>query len=92
MRYGPRVTGDELTLRYKKTPGVPRFAFVVSTKVDKRATVRNRIRRIYSESVRKLLPRIAGCDAVVIVRKHIVATQDVAEAIIARALQTAGLL
>ena len=34
------------------------FSFVVSQKIDKRATVRNRTKRLLSEAVRHLLPKI----------------------------------
>ena len=71
MRGGLQVTSDAVALRYQKTSEVPRFAFVVPTKVDKRATQRNRMRRILSESVRLLLPDIAGTDGVFIIRKNI---------------------
>ncbi len=37
-----------------------RFAFVVSTKVSKRAVERNRIRRHLREEIRHLLPQLAG--------------------------------
>ena len=36
----------------------PRFAFVVSTSVDKRATRRNRIKRLMREEVRTLLSNL----------------------------------
>jgi len=36
----------------------PRFAFIVSKKVSIKATERNRIKRVLSESVRSLLPAI----------------------------------
>ena len=70
-RYGYRVVGKDMVLLYKKTTLAPRFAFVVSTKVDKRATARNRMRRIVSESVRHLLPRLTPCDGVFIIKKII---------------------
>ncbi len=35
-----------------------RFAFIVSKKTDKRATVRNRIKRILNESVRHIIPSL----------------------------------
>lgn len=45
-----------------------RFVFVVSTKVSKRATERNRLRRHLREGVRTLLPTVAaGYDVAVIV-------------------------
>ena len=47
-----------------------RMGFVVSTKVSKRAVVRNQIRRRLREAVRLMLPRVVGgYDAALIVKK-----------------------
>lgn len=93
MRSGVRVTGNSIVLLYKKTTGSSRFAFIVSTKVDKRATVRNRIRRIVSESVRHLLPRIPSTDGIVIVHKNIAGlTQLETEKMVTELLVSAKLL
>jgi ribonuclease P protein component len=52
---------------------VSRFAFIVSTKIDKRAVYRNRIRRVMSESVRLLLPTMSkSIDCVFIARRELV--------------------
>jgi ribonuclease P protein component len=51
--------------------GCSRFAFIVSTKVDKRATVRNRVKRLMSESIRHLGSTVkAGFDCIVVARKE----------------------
>lgn len=60
LRRGLRVRGDGAELVYSIQNTVygiptPRFSFIVSTKVDKRATARNRIRRLMSEAVRLYL-------------------------------------
>lgn len=58
MKRGTRVVASGITLIYRFIPqggttlAKARFAFIISTKVDKRATVRNRMRRVLSESVR----------------------------------------
>jgi ribonuclease P protein component len=50
----------------------PRFAFIVSIKVDKSAVKRNKIRRRLRESVRPLLPFIKkNTDVVFIAKKEI---------------------
>lgn len=50
---------------------VSRFGFVVSLKLDKRATRRNRVRRIFREEVRSLLPKTKkGFDCAFWVRKR----------------------
>ncbi|MEK7129593.1 MAG: ribonuclease P protein component [Patescibacteria group bacterium] len=79
MRYGRRRTLPHATLMYRKNPagGPPRFACVVSTTIDKRATVRNRIRRLLRESIQKLLPEIPrGVDGVIIVRKKLMSLRE----------------
>ena len=59
MHSGTRITGGGIVLiALNNETDVSRFAFIVSTKIDKRATVRNRIRRLMSESVRLFLPEI----------------------------------
>lgn len=53
----------------KNNLSVSRFAFIVSTKIDKRATVRNRIKRLLRESVRLLLPNVPhGFDVIFIAK------------------------
>ena len=47
---------------------VSRFAFIVSASVDKRATKRNRIKRVMREAVRGLLPRVGHYDVVLLAR------------------------
>ena len=73
MKTGKRVSADGFAFIYHfgkdsggHTPAhedqasaLTRFAFIVSKKTDKRATVRNRIKRILSESVRHLLPSLS---------------------------------
>jgi len=42
----------------KGQSGGPKFGFVVSKKIDKKAVVRNKIRRWLSEAIRVLLPQL----------------------------------
>lgn len=73
-RFGRRLTSPHLALMYRNnTVGIPRFAFIVSKKIDKRATERNRIRRLLRESVQQILPQMAACDGVLVARKNIAA-------------------
>ena len=52
---------------------LPRFAFVVSTKIDKRAVKRNRAKRLLKASIKFLFPRIKkGVIVVFLARKAIV--------------------
>lgn len=73
---GVRAEGDGFTLRYRKSSETTRAAVIVSSKVDKRATKRNRIRRIMYQSIQGLLSRIAPTDMVFIVRKNSAAVKQ----------------
>ncbi len=53
--------------------GFPRFAFIVSKKVSKKAVERNRGKRLLKEAVRKVLPALKNCeyDIILIGKKNI---------------------
>lgn len=58
----------------KNDLNLSRFAFIISKKIHKRATKRNRIKRLLRESVQLFLARIKpGFDAVFLVKKRILA-------------------
>ena len=65
---GKGLKEDFLILRFKKNRlKEPRFGFVVSQKVSKKAVVRNKVKRRLREAVRGLLQRVKnGIDAVII--------------------------
>jgi ribonuclease P protein component len=97
MRHGKRVGNECFQLITAKNETdvsrfISRFAFIVSTKIDKRATVRNRMKRLMSESVRHLSNSMkAGFDCVVIARKEAVgANQGEVEKRVAELLKRAG--
>jgi ribonuclease P protein component len=85
LRFGKRVVRADVQLIYAQSDSgnldpakgetdvrksASRFAFIVSTKVDKRATHRNRIRRLLSESVRLRMDSIKpGVDGVFVAKK-----------------------
>ena len=103
MRYGARVRSGDIELVYRKTNTdsrlrgndntASRFTIIVSTKIDKRATGRNRIRRIVSESLRHLLPQMVPIDGVILVRRNIADyMQKEAEIRILELFRTAHLL
>lgn len=52
LKAGRGFFGPLLTLRFLKNPTQKRFTVVVSTKVDKRAVVRNRLKRMLREFIR----------------------------------------
>jgi ribonuclease P protein component len=50
-----------------------RFGFIVSTKISKKAVVRNKIKRIIAESIRKRLPNIKkGQDIVFLIKPNVI--------------------
>jgi len=50
----------------------PNFALIVSKKIDKRATKRNRVKRLLGEAIRSFLPRLQpGIKGVFLVKKEI---------------------
>ena len=71
FKKGNAVRGNFLFIRYAKNtkPG-SRFGLVVPAKAFKRATERNRIKRIVSETIRTLLKDIDNrCSFIITVRK-----------------------
>ena len=71
FKKGKRLHTQELQIiTLENNMNVSRFGFIVSTKIDKRATVRNRIKRILREKVRNLLPQLqSGKDIIIVARK-----------------------
>lgn len=54
-------------------PQPSRFAFIISTKIHKRAAKRNQARRLLIEAIRSLLPKIKpGFDCVFLAKKAII--------------------
>lgn|SRR3989344_4978228 len=70
LRLGRRVMTPPFQLVFKKNAQlVSRFTTIVSTHIDKRATARNRLKRLIREAIHHLLPLISrGFDGVVIVK------------------------
>ncbi|MBT4349609.1 ribonuclease P protein component [bacterium] len=71
IRQGQTFFLPEFIIKYQKTKEKPsKIAFVVSTKVDKKAVARNRIKRQMREAIKDLLPDIKdGYSILVIARK-----------------------
>lgn len=72
LREGRRISLPEFQLVYRKKTSEPsRFTVIVSTKIAKRATQRNRLKRLIRESLQHILPDLkSNLDGVVIVRKN----------------------
>ncbi len=91
MRYGRRVSSPLFQLVVRpNTLSYPRFMFVAGRAVDKRAVVRNRLRRRAREYLRRHLAEMpTHCDIAVIIKKEAVAARrndfyDALQQIIAR--------
>lgn len=65
---------DFISLKLAKSQlGISRFTTIVSTKIDKRAVVRNKIRRQITEIIRKKLSALPkGYDILLIPKKEII--------------------
>jgi len=71
LKTGRVFRGRLVFLKTVPNQDVPRFGISVSAKVSPKAAVRNRIRRLVSETVRlRALPKGAGYDTVVVVMKN----------------------
>ena len=95
LQTGQRIFTPEMQLSYKKGAGeFSRFGFIVGTNLDKRATARNRMKRLLRESVQHLLPQIViGTEGVFLVRKHLDdRSEREVEAIVYTLLNRAALL
>lgn len=93
---GKKISTPFFNLYYLWTKkGTPsRFGFVVSTRLDKRAVKRNRVKRIFREQTRLLLPRIKdGFDLAFWVRRKSMGMEsDQVQMAIETALKKGGLL
>ena len=74
--------------------GFSRFAFIVSNKIHKRATKRNRIKRLLRESVRSFLPITKpGFDGVFLAKKSILGKDfKTTQSAVNQAFEKTGLL
>lgn len=74
MKRGRRIHGTNVSLVYvAASSSISRFRFIVSTRVDKTAVTRNRVRRLLSESVNRIISMISPpLDGVMIANKGIV--------------------
>lgn len=90
MRAGKRIRTEIFDIRILQTSmDTLRCTVIVSTKIDKRAVVRNRIRRLLSESVRHMVPQIhRGYDVVIRVTRRTPDTQQEVETEIRKCLSS----
>ncbi|HCM82917.1 MAG: Ribonuclease P protein component [Candidatus Gottesmanbacteria bacterium GW2011_GWB1_44_11c] len=72
FRTGKRIHGEIFgVIAAPNSQPLSRFAVWVGVKIDKRATKRNRMKRLVREAVRHLLPTIKpGFDCIIIAKKN----------------------
>ena len=93
LRHGKRIRCGIIDLVTAPTHGDSQFAFIVSSSVDKRATVRNRVKRVLRESVRLLLPSVrSGKRAVFIARAKLPREAIMNQGVVRDALAEANML
>ena len=74
FKKGKAVKGGFLFIKYKKNElGIPRFGFVISTKIAGKAVERNKTRRILSEVARGVIDNLGDYDIIVFVNSKITA-------------------
>jgi ribonuclease P protein component len=67
-KHGRSFFGPSFVIKYLQSPQDTRLTVVVSTKVSKRAVVRNRIKRIIRDELRKHFAGLKPGDYVIIVK------------------------
>lgn len=74
FKKGKTITGSFIFLRIvKNNLDINRFAFVISTKISKKAVVRNKIRRQLREIIKKdILKTKQGFDFILIAKSQII--------------------
>jgi len=88
-----RCSEPLMTLHWHKHEGPARLGMAVSRKVDRRAVVRNRIKRVLRDAFRHLLPELASGDYVVVARSAAAgADNEAIRAAFQRVLRRAGAL
>jgi ribonuclease P protein component len=76
------LNSQSFSIRYDKNEKELKVAVVVSKKVDKRAVIRNRIKRVIIEAVRLNLPKESNLTIIFYAKKEAVANEKLAEEVV----------
>lgn len=76
------LNSQSFSIKYDKNEEGLKVGVVVSKKVDKRAVVRNRIKRVILESVRLSLPKDSGLTLVFYAKKDAAGNENLAEEVV----------
>ncbi len=72
LRRGRRARSESFDLVFRESSHGPRFAVIVSTKTDKRATARNRMKRLVREALKHTIPTMSrSIDGIFVIRKRL---------------------
>jgi len=73
FKKGKVINAPFLFIKFLPSPkSYPRFGFIVAAKFVPKAVVRNKIRRLFANTIwPELLPNMPSCDTVVVVTKKI---------------------
>ena len=71
LKVGRTTRGDFLFIKFAPNGSDPRFGISVSSKISKKAVIRNKIRRLLSDTIRlHALSKAKGYDTVVVATKN----------------------
>lgn len=71
FRFGKSFNSGNLSLKIVEARGRIRFGFVISNKIDKRATRRNALKRRLRAAAREIFPQLTGSyNVVTLVKKN----------------------
>lgn len=72
FRANRTIQGKTIVLKISEENNLaPRFAFIVSKKIDKRAVIRNKIKRKLSKSIEEVLEKIQNRNYLIIAKKEL---------------------
>lgn len=73
LKSGQTFFLPEMVIKYKANKeDITKIGFIVSTKVDKKAVVRNKVARQFREVIRELLPQLkTGYSVLIIAKKKV---------------------
>lgn len=91
LRRGIRVHTESIDLLYQKHQTERRFGCIVSKKVEKLATGRNRTKRLIYAALQTFMPKITtGIHGIFIVRKKVSSSQEDVNALVGLVLEKSG--
>lgn len=72
-----KIEANIFTIKISDKKDTPKFAFIVSKKIDKSAVVRNRIKRFLKKGVSEILRKVLEREYLIIAKKDILGKDQV---------------